>query len=238
MAEYIRVVEPMECDYHRHLPPSAILSHCLSVMQCDFVRSGCGRGVLQRHHGAVWMISSMRIFQYSNICVGDTITYKTRPRVIEGKKYVFYLEIFRGAELAVRFDTNFIAVKEAERRIVPVEELECHWSDPPREAVSRNLRPIRPNCEFADAGGDTVRLSDCDSNHHMTSAGYLSMACDALGFWNGDEQRLMGMMQVDFISEIRPGTYVKFESGQADGVKYMRGLKPDGKIAFAAACEF
>ena len=71
MAEYIRVVEPMECDYHRHLPPSAILSHCLSMMQCDFVRDGCGRGVLQQHHGAVWMISSMRIFQYSNICVGQ-----------------------------------------------------------------------------------------------------------------------------------------------------------------------
>lgn len=153
MAEYIRLVEPMECDYHRHLPPSAILSHCLSVMQCDFVRSGCGRGVLQQHHGAVWMISSMRIFQYSNICVGDTITYKTRPRVIEGKKYVFYLEIFRGAELAVRFDTNFIAVKEAERRIVPVEELECHWSDPPGRRSAAICVPFAPTANLLTQAG-------------------------------------------------------------------------------------
>lgn len=238
MAEYIRVVEPMECDYYRHMPPSVILSHCLSVMQCDFVREGCGRGVLQSQHKAVWMISSMRIFQYANLCVGDIITYKTYPRVIENKKYVFYLEIYRGTELIIRFDTNFIAVREAERKIVPVEELEGHWGTPSREAVSRHLQHLRPACEFVDAGGDTVRMSDCDSNHHMTSAGYLSMACDALGFWDGTPARLMRMMQVDFISEVRPGTFVKFQTGEENGIKYMHGVKPDGKIAFTAACDF
>ena len=64
-----------------------------SYMQCDFVREGCGRAVIQRDHGAVWMITSMRIIQHSNLRVGDIITYKTYPRIIDGKKYVFYLEI-------------------------------------------------------------------------------------------------------------------------------------------------
>ena len=238
MAEYIRLVEPMECDYYRHMPPSVILSHCLSMMQCDFVRDGVGRGVIQANHGAVWMISSMRIIQYADLCVGDTITYKTRPRVVEGKKYVFYLEIFRGDELVVRFDTNFIAVREKERKIVSVAELEPHWSKPPREAESRMLRPLRPQCEFRDGGGDTVRLSDCDSNRHMTSAGYLSMACDALGFWSDDGSKRMKMMQVDFISEVRPGSYVKFEVGEENGLKYMRGIKDGDKLAFVACCDF
>lgn len=238
MAEYIRVVEPMECDFYRHLPPSAILSHCLSVMQCDFVRSGIGRGVIQSAHKAVWMISSMSIRQLANISVGDAIDYRTYPRIIDGKKYIFRIDIYRGIEKVVEFETNFIAVRELERKIVSLEELEPHWSGSAIKAEQHHLRRLRPRCDFTDAGGDTVRMSDCDSNHHMTSAGYLSMACDALGFWKGEGERLMRMMQVDFISEIRPGTFVKFETGEENGVKYMRGVKPDGKIAFVAGCEF
>ncbi len=238
MPEYVRVCEPMECDFHRHMPPSVILAHCLSMMQCDFVRSGCGRGVLQKEYGAVWMINSMRIFQYSNICVGDAITYKTFPRIIDGKKYVFYIEIYRGAELILRFDTNFIAVREAERKIIPVRELERHWSGPAYETARTGLVMLVPDCEFTEVGGDTVRVSDCDSNHHMTSAGYLSMACDALGFWNGDPARLMREMQVDFLREVRPGTRLSFRTGAKDGKKYMQGVFPDGSIAFNVCCEF
>lgn len=238
MAEYIRVVEPMECDYYRHMPPSVMLGHCLSYMQCDFVREGCGRAVIQRDHGAVWMITSMRIVQHSNLRVGDIINYKTYPRVIDGKKYVFYLEIYRGSELVAEFDTNFIAVEETRRHIIPVEELEHHWATPSRHTSERGLVRLHPDCEFTESGGDTVRMSDCDSNHHMTSAGYLSLACDALGFWNGGEDRLMKSIQVDFISEIRPGTFVTFLTGEKNGVKYMQGIKPDGKIAFTAACKF
>lgn len=238
MAEYTRIVEPMECDYYRHMPPSIILAHSLSMMQADFVSCGIGRAVIQSEHGAVWMISSMVIRQFSNLCVGDTINYRTYPRIIDGKKYVFRLDIFRGCEKIVEFETNFIAVREKERKIVPVEELERHWSEKADIAERAYMPRLRPGCVFADAGGDTVRMSDCDSNGHMTSAGYLSMACDALGFWGGEEEKLMRMMQVDFISEVRPGTYVKFETGEENGIKYMRGVKSDGKIAFVAACEF
>lgn len=238
MAEYIRVVEPMECDFYRHMPPSVILGHCLSYMQCDFVREGCGRAVIQKDLGAVWMITSMRIIQYSNLVVGDIITYRTYPRVIDGKKYVFYLEIWREGEKIAEFDTNFMAVREKERHIVPAEQLENYWATPSRKTDERCLRRLQIDFELKPAGGDTIRMSDCDSNHHMTSAGYLSLACDALGFWDGNENTLMRKMQVDFLSEVRPGTYISFMTGEKDGVKYMQGVKPDGKIAFSALCEF
>jgi len=129
MAEYVRIVEPMECDYYRHMPPSVILSHCLSMMQADFVANGIGRSVIQAEHGAVWMISSMSIRQHKCLRVGDIIKYVTKPRVIDGKKYVFCIDIYRGDEKLVEFETNFMAVEERERKIVPVEELERHWND-------------------------------------------------------------------------------------------------------------
>ena len=238
MPEYIRSVEPMECDFYRHMPPSVILSHCLSMMQCDFVHSGCGRSVIQKEHGAVWMISSMSIRQHDDLRVGDTICYKTFPRIIDGKKYVFRIEIFREDRLVVEFETNFIAVRERERKIVPVAELEKHWSGPAVLAAEPHLPPLHPGCPFVDAGGDRVRMSDCDSNGHMTSAGYPSMACDALGFWQSGESRRMRFIQVDFLSEIRPGTFVKFETGTENGLKYMRGIKDNEKIAFIACCDF
>ena len=237
MSEYIRIVEPMECDFYRHMPPSVILSHCLSMMQCDFVRSGIGRGVIQTEHGAVWMISSMAIRQFEKLCVGDMIDYKTYPRIIDGKKYVFRIDIYKGLEKVIEFETNFIAVHETERKIIPVETLERHWSGPALIAERPYMPRLRPNCEFSETGGDRIRMSDCDSNGHMTSAGYLSLACDALGFWNNGE-KLMRFIQVDFLSEVRPGTYVKFETGEADGLKYMRGIKDDGKTAFIACCDF
>lgn len=238
MAEYLRMVEPMECDYYRHMPPSVILSHCLSMMQADFVACGIGRAVIQSEHGAVWMISSMEIRQFSNLRVGDEINYKTYPRIIDGKKYVFRIDIYRGDEKVVEFATNFIAVHETQRKIIPVAELERHWTGPAMAAERAYMPRICPKCEFTDVGGDTVRMSDCDSNGHMTSAGYLSLACDALSFWDGEEERLMRFMQVDFISEVRPGTFVKFEIGEENGFRFMRGVKGDGKIAFITCCDF
>ena len=228
----------MECDWYRHMPPSVILSHCLSMMQCDFVNSGIGRTVIRSNHGAVWMISSMSIRQYKSLCVGDTIKYVTYPRIIDGKKYVFRIDIYRDEEMLVEFATNFMAVEESSRKIVPVEVLEQHWTSPPEYAAERYLQSIKPEVEFLDAGGDTVRMSDCDSNGHMTSGAYLSLVCDALGYWGREEGTMMRFMQVDFRSEVHPGDYIKYECCNYEGIKYMRGLKDEDKIAFIAKCDF
>jgi len=48
----------------------------------------------------------------------------------------------------------------------------------------------------------------------------------------------MKLMQVDYASEVLPGTLLQFERGAADDVKYVRGVKPDGKIAFTSKCIF
>lgn len=238
MSEYSRSVEVMECDFNRHMPPSQILSHCLSITQIDIVRDGCAREILLRELGAVWMISNMRIYQYDNLRPGDMITYRTFPRVIEKNKYIYYVEIYRDGELVIRFDTCYIPVHFEKRKIVPLTEVEPLWNTPPRNAVSRCLTRVRPSCGFTPCGSDTVRLSDCDSNGHMTSAAYLDMACNVLDFWNGDRERLMKMMQVDFHSEVRPGTQISFRIGEEGATRYMQGVKPDGAVAFTASCIF
>ena len=56
----------------------------------------------------------------------------------------------------------------------------------------------------------------------MTSGAYLSLACDGLGFWESGEKRTMQMMQLDFASEVRPGTALRYERGESGGVRYLR----------------
>lgn len=238
MSEYSQTVEVMDCDFNRNLPPSQILGHCLSITQIDIVRDGCRRDVLLSRASAVWMISAMRIYQYDNLRPGDRVVYKTFPRVIEGNKYIYYVEIYREGKLVVRFDTCYIPVHFERRKIIPLEEIEPLWSTPPRRAVTKYLTCIRPDCEFTDWGSDTVRLSDCDCNGHMTSTAYAGFACNVLDFWNGDGERLMKMIQVDYRSEVMPGTELSFRRGESGGIKYMQGLKPDGTVAFTAACIF
>ena len=238
MSEYTKMVETMECDLYRRLPPKQILEHCMSMTLVDMKADGCDGPALESALGAVWMASHARIFQYAPIVPGDWLTYRTFPRVIEGNRYIYYVEIYRGDELVVRFDSSYIPVDKVERHVLRIAQVEPLWKTPSRTAQSRNLRRLRPNCEFTPCGGDTVRFSDCDINGHMTSGAYMALACDALGLWEGDTPRYIRMIQLDFSSEVRPGTLLEFSRGEEFGLLYLRGTKPDGVVAFTAACVY
>ena len=238
MSEYTKIVETMECDLYRQLPPKQVLEHCISMTLIDMKADGCDGPALERGCGAVWMTSHMRFYQFSPIVPGDMLTYRTFPRVIEGNRYIYYVEIYRDGEMVIRFDTSYIPVDKAARHVIRLAQVEPLWKTPARTAASRNLRRLRPDCEFVPCGGDTVRRSDCDINGHMTSGAYLSLVCDGIGFWLSDTPRFMQMIQLDFSSEVLPGTYLRYERGEAGGTRYLRGVKPDGKTAFTAACIF
>lgn len=237
MTEHKLTITHMEGDYNRFLSPASILKHALECILEDIQRDGCDRNVIYPAIGVVWMISRMRFYQYKQVEVRDTINFHTFPRVIENDRYIFYVEVFRGDELVIRFDTVFIPVDAAKRKIVPIEEIEPFWKSPPRRAKSRSLKRLELECEFKPGGRQTVRYSDCDSNRHLTSPGYLALVCDELDFWSGGA-KLMQFVQVDFASEVMPGTEISFETGEQNGTKMLRGYKPDGKLAFSAVCKF
>jgi len=237
MTEHKVLITPMECDYNRVLPPATILRQSLNSVLCDIRRDGCDRDVIYAACGAVWMISRMRIYQYKQIEVWDTISYHTYPRVIENGRYIFYVEGFRGDELMLRFDSVFMPVNAEKRKSMDIEEIEPMWKTPPRQAQSKFLTRMDMECDYKPAGTQIVRYSDCDGNGHLTSPAYLYLTCDELGFWGGEE-RMMRFVQIDYASEIMPGTEVRFEKGEKDGAKLLRGYKSDGRLAFSARCEF
>lgn len=238
MSEYTKMVENMECDLFHLLPPKQILEHCMSMTLIDMKADGCDGDALEAALGAVWMASHARIFQYAPIGSGDYLTYRTFPRVIEGNRYIYYVEIRRGDELVVRFDASYIPVDKVQRHVLRIAQVEPLWKTPSREAESRNLRRLRPDVEFVPCGGDSVRYSDCDFNGHMTSGAYFSLVCDRVGLWESEKPRYMRMIQLDFSSEVRAGTRLEFARGEKNGLIYLRGTKPDGAVAFTAACVY
>lgn len=238
MSEYTKLVETMECDLYRQLPPKQVLEHCMSMTLIDMKADGCDGPALEAGCGAVWMASHARFFQYAPIVPGDLLTFRTFPRVIEGNRYIYYVEVFRGDKMVVRFDSSYIPVHKTERRVLRIAQVEPLWKTPSRTAVSRNLGRLRPDCAFSPCGSAVVRFSDCDINGHMTSGAYFSLVCDALGFWEGEKPRYMRMIQLDFSSEVYPGTPLQFYRGEVNGLLYLRGEKPDGIVAFTAAAVF
>lgn len=240
MGVYRKTVEIMECDYHRTLPPRLVLEHTLSAILLEMRAAGADRDRLFAQCGAVWMISHMRFYQTAPIYPEDELEFRISPRVIEGAHYVFRVTVHRRGETVIRLDTSFIPVDKAERHVVRLSLVEPIWYTAPRVSEACDpIRRLRDVCEFRDCTyRDTVRMSDCDCNHHLTSSAYLSLACNALDFWSGSEERWMKMMQIDYASEVRPGTELRFAVGEADDARFVRGYKPDGTVAFTAKCVF
>lgn len=238
MSDYYRKLYPMECDYNGFMSPALVLRQALDYFLEDIRRDGCDKSVLYPKLEAVWMISRMRFQQELPIGMWDEVCFRTHPRVIENGRYIFYVEVYKGEKLALWLDTAFMAVKVRERRTVPLEEIEPLWRTPPRQAQSKHLARMGDmDCTFRPGGRHMVRFSDCDSNRHLTSPGYLALVCDELQFW-GRDVHLMRFMQVDYASEVLPGTEIHFELGR-DGEAYkLHGYKPDGKLAFSACCIF
>ena len=238
MADHYKRVELMECDFYRRFPTKLLLEYCMGYIMEDITPIGGGTENLYRQCGAVWMLSHMRVFQEADIFPNDLLCFRVYRRVVEGARYVFLIDILREEELVAKLDCSFIPVYKEQRRVVRLDQVEPIWTEPPRTAESKHLQRMRPKCAFFPCGEDAVRYSDCDWNGHMTSGAYVALACNMLGFWGAEEPRRMRKMQIDYASEVRPGTLLQFERGTEDGVRYLRGIKPDGTIAFTAACDF
>jgi len=238
MSDYTVNVGTMECDYFFQLPPKRLLEYFLDVILTEMHRNGCGLDTLREQFDAVWMINHMRYTQSAPVCANDVLIFRPQPR-LEGRScYFINADVFRGGELLLRFECSFIPVYRVSRRIMRLSLLSPLWKTPPHPEAPATLYKLRLDCEFVPCGSDEVRLSDCDKNHHMTSGGYMSLACDALGYWESETPRLIREMQVDFSSEVYAGTTLRFVRGEANGLHYVRGIKPDGKIAFTAECDF
>lgn len=238
MSEYWKETEIMECDYYRTLSPRQLMIHALSAILVDMRIDGCGRDALLARCNAVWMISRVRIDQFASLPAEDRIIYRTNLRASDGVQYLFSLDGLRDGIRVFRFEVAFVPVDTVKRKLIRLADVEPLWNTT-AQSVGRDAFPrLRLGQELSFRCSDMVRLSDCDINHHLTASSYLSFICDALDYWQPESSRYMRFLQCDYLSEVMPGTELRLFTGNEEKKRLVRGVKPDGTVAFEAACIF
>ena len=140
-----------------------------------------------------------------------------------------------GGELAAQAQLSFFAVEFYERRILRLSELAHLWNEPAQPG--KNMEKAAWRGPMEELGSCTVRMSDCDSNQHLTSPKYLDFICDQTGFWAG-ETRMMTRLQIDYIKECMTGDHIRLGTIVRDGVYIVQGIHVDGRPCFNARFEY
>lgn len=235
MSIFNHSVQPMYTDFNFRVSPAEMARMIISdaIFQLDY--DGIPRLRLIEEKQGSWMVDKFRLEQLRPISYPDEIVVDLQPRREKGVRIYYTALVTVGQELAAKAEISFFAVNFHERSIIRLSELEPMWNCP----AEKGGRMEKAACkgEMEQLGKYTVRYSDCDSNRHLTSPKYLDYVCDVTGFWVGEE-KLCALMQVDYVSECRPGEEIVF-LGRAEGEKqFVRGVHPDGSTAFDAVCSY
>lgn len=238
LREYKREIMCLDGDYFRLLPTSELIRTALCYIVDTMADEGCERGELFKVQNAVWMISRIRVEQFSHISVGDELCYRVLNRTPSGNKFLMTTEISRGFERVAVMDSMHIAVEFYKRKILPLDIIDPLWKTSADSDLSRYFSRLDTEGEYTPCGVFQAGKSDCDSNRHLTAPRYVSVACERAGFWDGEEPNLMKMFQIDFLREVRPGDKISLFRRDSGGRRLVRGVKERGVPSFTAMCEF
>lgn len=233
MREFSHEIQPMYTDFHCKAAPSELARIIIGDTVTQMDRDGIPRQrLIDEMHGA-WMVDKFSIEQFEPIPYGSELTVKMSPRREKGVRIYYTAEIFCGEGLMARSEISFFAVEYEQRSIIRLRDIADMWSAPALPGTAMPKAVFRG--EMASIALERVRMSDCDSNHHLSSPKYLDFICDATKFWD-DSEKLCRFIQVDYVSECRPGAELNIQMAQAEGKIYVRGAHDDGSTAFDAVC--
>jgi len=235
MSVFTHGVQPMYTDFYFKIPPAELARMIISdtIFQLDY--DGIPRlRLIEEKHGA-WMVDKFRLEQMRAISYPDVIEVDVQPRREKGVRIYYSALVKVDGELVAKAEISFFAVEFLERRILRLSELSHMWKESAQKG--NNMEKAAYRGEMSPCGKYTVRYSDCDSNRHLTSPKYLDYVCDVTGYWSGGE-KLCALMQVDYVSECRPGEEISFLCHNEEEKTYIRGVHADGSTAFDAVCAY
>ncbi len=235
MREYEHQLQPMDADYFCCASPGALARIIIGDTVLQIERDGVERSRLLAEKRGAWMVDKFRLEQFVSLGYAARFTVRLSPRREKGVRIYYTAEVRSDGACAARAEISFFAVEFFQRRVLRLGELEEMWTTPAEQGKPMSKAAWRG--EMTPCGAETVRFSDCDSNQHLSSPKYLDLICDATGYWTG-EQKICALMQVDFVSECRPGETLQFSTAEADGVTYIRGAHSTGERAFDAMCKY
>lgn len=238
MADFIRKVLSLDCDFHSVMPPSELTRVALGYCMESVKAAGGGPRELFEAFGAVWMITRLRMRQFALVRAGDELVYRTYPRCRSGAKYICTVDILRGEETVAIVDGMYIPVDCEKRTLIPIKAVDALWKHPAAEQMTNLFPRIKACGNFTAHSKRLAQMSDCDPNKHVTTTRYIAMVCDCVGFWDEGNPKVMKDFQIDFTREVLPGETINFTRWNEDGKVAARGQTDEGSTQFTAVCEF
>ena len=235
MSIFRHTIFPMYTDYNCNASPAELARMIIGDTLLQIDADGIPRLRLITEKHSVWMVDKFALSQSRSIPWGSELEIDIAPRAEKGVRIYYSTELRIGGEAVGTAQLSFFAVDYDERRVMRLSELSGMWNEPAQPGKAMPRAAFRGDMQIA--GSERVRWSDCDSNHHFTSPKYLDLVCDFTDFWGGEE-RVCSYMQVDYVSECRPGEELRIlRAGDGESV-FVRGEHSDGSTAFDAVCRY
>ncbi len=190
--------------------------------------------------GRVWILSRLRIRFDDFPSEGEAVTIRTWPRGISRR--VFFLRDFEfrgpGGMLAAA-TSAWVLIDPVSRHLLSPQALErAVPGNDGLTALAGPLEKIHVPAELPERLTVVAGYSAVDTLGHVNNARYVEWACDSIPFDLYRRGRLQ-WLQVNYLSEVRPGERVSIRSGEAEGAWRIYGQNLDrDQRAFEALATF
>ncbi len=191
--------------------------------------------------GQVWILSRAKI-RFDDLPVeGEAVTIRTWPRGTSRR--VFFLrdfELFRpGGRSLAAATSAWVLIDPVSRRLLSPQALaRAVPTDDASSALDEPLDKLRVPAELPERHTVLAGYSAVDTLGHVNNARYVEWACDSIPFDLYRRQRLQ-WLQINYLSEVRPGERVSVRAGELDGAWHIYGHNLDREQrAFEAVATF
>ena len=227
----------MDFDHYGHIQPFALLDMFQDVATIQAEDMGIGRDDMMKK-GVFWVVVRMKYEIVRQPDYFQTVKVKTWP--YNPSRFSFMRDFsMRDAQggLLAKASSEWVLVDWETRKFASV----AKYYDGPDDfddarSFEGKMRKV-PNFEEDPSQACVIMpaYSDIDLNGHVNNAKYANFVMDAL---NPSEGSVIRSFQIDYRHEVRPGVPLQVFTQVVDGLTLVKGVNPDGDIAFASTVEF
>ncbi len=221
-------VNANDVDYNNIVSASNILKYMQDAANCAMEDDGMSYMQLFEM-GYSFVLSRIRLSLYAPIHSHEVIEVETWACESRGVQFNRCYRILRDGVIVAEAVSVWALCGIKDRRLHRVSEFDLGYRTDDMLELDLPARfKIPDDVELHLVGERTVEYADIDLNGHMNNTKYPDILC---GYIQEDMrgQRVISL-GISFVSEAPLGENIKFYSGSADGVHYVRTVRGGGSV--------
>lgn len=226
-------VDSRQVDLTGCARPSAVLGCLQEAATVAALRLGVsGPETLEKYH-CFWMIVRMWVRLDEPLRWNETFTVRTWHRGGRGVSSYRDFDLLRdGKPIGEAVSTWVLADADTYRLLRMDRLVEFQGTDGGALCKAKTLHRFSLPPVMTGSEARPMRYSDTDINGHVNNSRYADFACDALHLERLLPGRFVHEFQIGYLNQCRAGETITVETAGADGVRFARGLGPDGDGRF------